>query len=95
MNFAKELKFDPNAPDGVGSQIKPLCALASGAFKKVETGKSESHALAIDDMVREKVAKGGQLCLVIVPADATVAATYFGANENAKENSPKITFDLP
>jgi hypothetical protein len=29
-----DLKFDPNAPDGVGSQVKPLHALGSGSFKK-------------------------------------------------------------
>jgi hypothetical protein len=95
LDAAKELKFDANAVDGVGDQIKPLCSLASAAFKKVENGKLEAYSLALDDVVRERIAKGGKLCVVIVPADATVAATYFGANENAKETSPKLTFDLP
>lgn len=95
LDVAQALKFDPNASDGVGSQIKPLCALASGNFKKVETGKSESYALTIDDAVRERIAKGGKLCMVIVPADGTVAATYFGANNDAKDKSPKLSFDLP
>ena len=44
---------------------------------------------------KERISKGGKLCLVIVPADSTVAATYFGANENDKGNSPKLTMDLP
>ena len=34
-----DLKFDPNAPDGVGSQIKTLHALGSGNFKKVRRGR--------------------------------------------------------
>jgi hypothetical protein len=95
LDAAKELKFDPSAADGVGDQIKPLCALASANFKKVETGKTETYALTIDDAVRERIAKGGKLCVVIVPADPSVAATYFGANEEAKDKSPKLTFDLP
>ena len=89
-----DLKFDPNAPDGVGSQIKPLHALGSGNFKKVETGKTDSFSLTVDDSVRERLAKGGKLCLVIVPADAAVAATYFGANEDAKDKSPRLTLEV-
>jgi hypothetical protein len=92
---AGDLKFDLNAPDGIGNQIKPLHALGSGNFKKIETGKTESFSLTVDDLVRERLAKGGKLCLVIVPADAAVAATYFGASENDKEKSPRLTLDLP
>ncbi|MFI5459344.1 MAG: hypothetical protein ACHRXM_28295 [Isosphaerales bacterium] len=92
---ASDLKFDPSASDGVGSQIKPLHALGSGNFKKIETGKTESFSLTVDDAVRERIAKGGKLCLVIVPADSTVAATYVGASEDAKKNSPRLTLDLP
>jgi hypothetical protein len=95
LDAAAELKFDATAPDGVGARIRPLHALGRSAFKKLETGKIESHSLAVDDAVRERIAKGGKLCLVIVPADPTVAATYFGANENAKEQSPKLTFEGP
>jgi len=95
VDAAEDLKFDPNSPDGVGTRIKPLHALGSAAFKKVETGKTESIALTVDDSVRERIAKGGKLYVVIVPADATVAATYFGANENARDKSPKLTLDLP
>ncbi len=90
-----DLKFDPNAPDGVGSQIKPLHALGSGNFKKVETGKMESFPLTMDDTVHERISKGPKLCLVIVAADAAVAATYFGASETDKEKSPRLTLDLP
>jgi hypothetical protein len=95
LDAAEDLKFDPNTPDGVGSRIKPLHTLGSGTFKKVETGKTESFSLTVDDTVRERIVKGGKLFVVIVPADATVAATYFGANENAKEKSPRLTLDLP
>jgi hypothetical protein len=95
LDATKDLKFDVSASDGVGDQIKPLHALGSGNFKKIETGKTESFSLTVDDTAREQIAKGGKLCLVIVPADAAVAATYFGANENDKEKSPKLTLDLP
>ena len=95
LDATKDLKFDANATDGVGDQIKPLHALGSGNFKKIETGKTESFSLTVDDTAREQIAKGGKLCLVIVPADAAVAATYFGANENDKEKSPRLTLDLP
>ncbi len=90
-----DLKFDPNAPDGVGSQIKPLHALGSGNFKKIETGKTESFSLTVDETARGQIGKGGKLCLVIVPADAAVAATYFGASETDKEKSPRLTLELP
>jgi hypothetical protein len=88
------LKFDPSADNGVGSQITKLVALGSGNFKKIETGTTESFALTVDDAVRDRIAKGGKLCLVVVPDDANVAATYFGANESAKDKSPKLTLDV-
>jgi len=92
---ASDLKFDPNASDGVGSQIKRLHGLGSSNFKKIETGKTESFPLTVDDTVRERIARGGKLCLVIVPADATVAATYFGTGEESTGNRPRLTLDLP
>jgi hypothetical protein len=95
LDATQVLKFDLTTPDGVGSQIKSLLPLGSGDFKKIETGKSESFSLVVDDAVRGKIAKGGKLCLVIVPADLTVAATYFGANETDKEKSPRLTLELP
>ena len=48
LDAAGDLKFDPSAPDGVGSQIKTLHALGSGNFKKIETGKTESFSLTVD-----------------------------------------------
>jgi hypothetical protein len=89
-----DLKFDPKVPDGIGGQIKGLITLGSGRFKKVETGTTESFSLALDDAVRQRIAKSGKLCLVIVPADAVVAATYFGASEAARDKSPKLSLDL-
>ncbi len=41
------------------------------------------------------MAKAGRLCLVIVPADKTVAATFLGANESDSGNKPKLTIDVP
>jgi hypothetical protein len=95
LDAARDLTFDPSTPDGVGSQIKPLHALGSGNFKKVETGKTESFSLTVDDAAQNQISKGGKFCLVIVPADATVAATYFGATEDAKDKNPKLTLDFP
>jgi hypothetical protein len=90
-----ELKFDPGASDGVGSQIKDLHPLGSGNFNKIETGKLESFNLTVDESVRGRIAKGGRICLVIVPSDATVAATYFGTAEDAKDKSPRLVLDMP
>lgn len=95
LDATKDLKFDSNAPNGVGSQIKSLLPLGSGDFKKIETGKTESFSLAVDDAARGQIAKGGRVCLVIVPADSTVAATYFGASETDREKSPRLTLDVP
>jgi hypothetical protein len=95
LDPAAELKFDSNSDNGIGDQIKVLNELCSGTFKKVKTGETQSLTLNLDDACKERIAKGGRLCLVIVPADSTVAATYFGANENDKSNSPKFTMDLP
>ncbi len=94
LDAAGDLKFDPTAPDGVGSQIKALHPLGSGNFKKIETGTTESFSLTVDNAIRERIAKGGKLCLVIVPADAAVAATYFGANEDAKDKSPRLDLEV-
>jgi hypothetical protein len=95
LDANKDLKFNAKTPDGVGSQIKSLRFLGSGDFQKIETGKTESFSLVVDDASRAQIAKGGRLCLVIVPADGAVAATYFGANETDKEKSPRLTLELP
>jgi hypothetical protein len=95
LNPNAELKFDASAPDGVGSQIKSLHPLGSGQFKKIETGKVDEFTLTVADTVRERFANGGKVCLLIVPADEAVAATYFGATEGAKDKSPRLMFDLP
>ena len=95
LDPADELKFDASSDNGIGNQIKVLHELCLGTFKKVKTGETQSFTLTLDDACKERIAKGGKLCLVIVPADSTVAATYFGANENDKPNSPKLTMDVP
>ncbi len=95
LDTTRDLKFDATAPDGVGSQIKSLHPLGQGNFKKIETGKAESFSLTVDETAWGQVARGGKLCLVIVPADGVVAATYFGASETDKEKSPKLTLDPP
>jgi hypothetical protein len=95
LNDGGELKFDPSASGGVGSQIRTLHLLGSAQFKKIETGKVDVFNLTVDDPVRERISKGGKSCLVIVPADESVAATYFGATEGAKDKSPKLMLDLP
>jgi hypothetical protein len=95
LNDVGDLKFDTKTSDGLGNRIMAFQAMGSGNFKKLETGKTEAFSLTLDDIARERIAKGGNLCLVIVPADAAVAATYFGANEGAKDKSPRLTLDVP
>lgn len=90
-----DLKFDSTVPDGIGTQIKMLHELGAGTFKTVETGKTDTLSLAVDDILRERIGKGGKMYLAIAPADPTVAATYFGANESATDKSPKLTIELP
>jgi hypothetical protein len=89
------LKFDSAASDGIGDQIKPLHGLGSGEFKKAATGKTDMFSLKIDEVVQERIAKGGKLHLVIVPADTTVSATYFGAGDDVKDKAPRLTIALP
>ena len=84
LDPAADLKFDSKSDNGIGDQIKVLNELCSGTFKKVKTGETQSFTLKLDDACKERISKGGRLCLVIAPADPTVAATYFGANENDK-----------
>jgi hypothetical protein len=95
LNDGGELKFDPSASGGVGSQIPSLLSLGSGQFKKIETGKVDVFNLTVDNLVRARISKGGKTCLVIVPADEAVAATYFGASEAAKDKSPRLMIDVP
>jgi hypothetical protein len=95
LDSTADLKFDADAADGVGKQIEPLHALGSADFKDPEKGKTQTFKLTVNGMVRDRIARGGKLCLVIVPADAKVAATYYGAAEEARENSPKLALDLP
>jgi hypothetical protein len=89
-----DLKFDTNTSDGLGNRIMAFQVMGAGNFKKLETGKTETFSLTVDDIARDRIAKSGNLCLVIVPADASVAATYFGANESAKDRSLKLTLDV-
>jgi hypothetical protein len=95
LNDVGDLKFATNTSDGLGNRIMAFQAMGSGNFKKVETGKTDSFSLTVDDIARGRIAKGGNLCLVIVPADGAVAATYFGANESVKDKSPQLTLDVP
>jgi hypothetical protein len=95
LNDVGDLKFDANASDGLGNRIMAFQLMGSANFTKLETGKTESFLLTVYDITRERIAKGGKLCVVIVPADATVAATYFGANESVKDKRPKLALNLP
>ena len=95
LDVTKELKFDPNASDGVGSQIKPLHPLGSGNFKKVETGKTESFSLTVDDTARGQIAKGGKLCLGDRARGLGGGCDLLRRSENDKEKGPGLTLDLP
>jgi hypothetical protein len=95
LDPAADLKFDAKSDNGIGENVKPVHELASGTFKKVKTGEKQSFALKLDDKNRGLFAKGGQLCVVIVPADATVAATFFGAGESEEGSRPRLIVELP
>jgi hypothetical protein len=95
MDPASELKFDPTFDNGVGNQIKTLLDLGSGTFKKVKNGEIQEFRLKLDDTTRERVTKEGRLCLVIVPGDSNVAATFMGKSENDKSSAPKLKLEVP
>jgi hypothetical protein len=95
LDLKTGLKFDAEADDGIGKQIEPLLALGTGEFKMPEQGTPQTFTLTLNNQVRDRIAKGGKLCLVIVPADDSVAATYYGADQDDKERCPKLTFDFP
>jgi hypothetical protein len=89
-----ELKFKADVEGGVGKQIEPLLPLGSGEFKSPEQGKATTFELKLDDKARDRIAKGGKVYLVVVPADDTVAATYFGTEADA-DKRPRLTIELP
>jgi hypothetical protein len=95
LDPASELKFDPSTDNGIGKQIKTLLDLGSGTFKKVKNGETQSFTLKLDDTSRERIAKEGRLCLVIVPGDSIVAATFMGTSENDKSSTPKLKLEMP
>jgi hypothetical protein len=95
LDPASELKFDPSSDNGIGKQIKTLLDLGSGTFKKVKNGETQSFTLKLDDTSRERIAKEGRLCFVIVPGDSTVAATFMGTSESDKSSSPKLKLEMP
>lgn len=95
LDPASELKFDPSSDNGIGKQIKTLLDLGSGTFKKVKNGEIQEFRLKLDDTSRERIAKEGRLCLVIVPGDSIVAATFMGTSENDKSSAPKLKLDMP
>ena len=91
----EKLKYDPTAADGLAKDaFKSLQALGVGEFKKVETGKSDTFVLSLDDMARDELRSllksGGSLHIVVAPADDDVAATYFGAGNETEANRPRI-----
>jgi hypothetical protein len=91
----EKLKYDPAAADGLAKDaFKSLQALGVGEFKKVETGKSDTFVLSLDDMARDELRSllktGGSLHIVVAPADDDVAATYFGAGNETEANRPRI-----
>jgi len=95
LDPAADLKFDSNSDNSIGNQTKPLRELGSGTFKKVKTGETQSFTLKLDDTDRECISKVGPLCVVVVPAVSTVAATFFGARESDEGSRAKVTVDVP
>ncbi|MDR3634419.1 MAG: hypothetical protein P4L84_11490 [Isosphaeraceae bacterium] len=88
------LKF--KGDDGLDGQLAPLYPVGESTFEKGETGKQDSIALKLDHEAlaafRSQVAETGVVRLVLVPADAEVAATYFGTGSESPEQRPRLVF---
>ena len=95
LDPSSELKFDPSSDNGVGNQIKKLLDLGSGTFKKVKNGETQEFRLKLDETGRERIAKEGRLCVVIVPGDSNVAATFMGKSESDKSSTPRLKVETP
>lgn len=93
LDSKAELKFDAEAADGVGKQIEPLQELGSGDFKDPKPDHVQSLNLKWSDALKDRIAKGGRLYLVIVPEGPAVAATFRGVDEKAQDKSPKLTLE--
>jgi hypothetical protein len=92
------LKFEAGSPGGVSKEaFKALHPLGSGTFMTVETGHADTLELKPDDAgkryLRDRIKAGGMILLVAVPEDEEVAATYFGAGGEPKENRPRLSIE--
>lgn len=76
-----------NLPNGLGTQLNPKGLIASGVFTEVANGDLDEYVLnlsaVIDGMTVESILiaalnGGGNIRLIVAPADANVAATYAG-----------------
>lgn len=95
---APVLRFEADTRDGLGRQLQPRYLLGPSAFNAVRTGYPHSFALTLDEELRtylkEQLAKGGMIRLIVAPDDDHVAATYFGVGEAAVSSRPKLTIDI-
>jgi hypothetical protein len=93
----EKLKFDTSVASGLGrDSFKALHELGRGTFKKVETGHIDKFELTLDEpggrYLRDLLRTAGLVHIVVVPDDADVAATFFGAGQETEANWPRLSF---
>ena len=92
------LKFDPAGAESLGSQLQPRRPLGGASFKADATGHVDTFTLELDDATKAALKHlkevGGKLRIVVVPADADVAATYFGAGQTTESHRPRLSLEV-
>ncbi len=88
------LKFLMMAEGGVGDQLKGLIPAGSGQFSRSKTGDPVVFKLTLDDAAKALLSEarkaGKTVRLVVVPGDADVAATFFGAGIAKADQKPRL-----
>ncbi len=86
-------------PDGLGQQLTPRFFLGSGMFVQVgDEGRVDSYSFRLSghakQYLRRQIESGGNIRIIVSPADATVAATYAGfSNPDPDTPGPVLTIN--
>jgi len=79
------LKFAPEGASALGDVASRAIACGEATFTIDRTGHKDRFELRLSDdlrpLVDRVVGEGGRLRLLVVPGEADVAATYFGADQ--------------
>jgi hypothetical protein len=83
-------------PDGLDQQLERRFFLGSGMFVQVDDGQVDSYSFRLTGQakqyVRRQLEEGGNIRLIVSPADSTVAATYAGFS-NDEFPGPVLTIN--